>query len=136
MNGLVVTPCGRRKAPAPTQAADLYRGSYFRVCLRYARHLQPDNRIRILSALHGLVYLDQVLAPYNVMFGGPGTIRVAQIREQAAQQGLLDANPVIILGGVEYASRALPVWPHATTPPDHGRGPHGRPAERDALLDG
>lgn len=34
---LVITPCGVRKSSKVARAADLYQGSYFTLCLRYAR---------------------------------------------------------------------------------------------------
>lgn len=116
MTSLVVTPCGARKLPHTARAAQLYTGPYFTACLRYARTLEPDENIRILSALHGLVRLDQVLHPYNLRFGQPGTVTVATLRTQALQQGVHDASPVVILGGEQYAHRALAVWPHARVP--------------------
>jgi len=125
VTGLVITPCGARKRAAMALAAQLYTGPYFTACLRYARCLQPDDRIRILSAKHGFVPLDRPLAPYNLRFGQPGTVTVAELWAQAEQQGLLDASPVVILGGADYSRRALELWPGADAPLSRVQGGMG-----------
>lgn len=116
MSRLVITPCGARKRPVRTRADQLYTGPYFTACMRYARALAPLDRIRILSAMHGLVPCDRQLDPYSLRFGMPGAVTVDRLRAQAAEQGLLDTTDVVILGGKDYTSRALTVWPRAQTP--------------------
>lgn len=116
MTDLVVTPCGARKLTTAARADRLYTGPYFVACMRYARKLAPLDRIRILSAKHGLIPVDLFLCPYNLRFGMGGTVTVERLREQASEQGILDASDVVVLGGREYTSRALQVWPRARTP--------------------
>lgn len=113
---LVVTPCGARKLDKPARAAELYTGSYFRASIKYARTLAPDDRIRILSARHGLIPLDRLVAPYELRFGQPGALDVPDLIGQAVEQKLTDADPVIVLGGREYSARGRAVWPNAITP--------------------
>jgi hypothetical protein len=42
----------------------------------------------VLSALHGLVPLDQVLEPYELRMGQPGSVTPARLAEQARALGL------------------------------------------------
>src|SRR5690349_4767772 len=78
---LVVVPCGGKKLNHSAPAGELYIGSYHRACRRAAEALRPA-RILILSALHGLVELDQVLAPYDLRMGQPGSVTESMLTEQ------------------------------------------------------
>jgi len=95
------------------------------MCLAYARTLAPDSDIRILSALHGLLPLERVVAPYEMSVGDAGAVTPTALRAQAQEQGLLYAHPVVIVGGKRYHGLATTVWPrvrHALA----GRGPMGK----------
>lgn len=107
---LVVVPCGGRKLDRPAPAGELYVGSYHRACRAAADALQP-RRVLILSALHGLLELHQVVEPYDLRMGQPGSVTPARIRDQAAALGLLDAAPVVALAGRSYALPLLAAWP-------------------------
>jgi hypothetical protein len=113
---LVIVPCGARKLPEPAPAGQLNTGSYHAACRRAAAALTGPDRILILSALHGLLPLDRVIAPYELRMGQPGTVSTATLREQAEQLRLVDQPHVIVLAGRAYTTAALTVWPHATTP--------------------
>jgi hypothetical protein len=112
------SPCGGRKltTPAPAPAGELYIGSYHLACRRAAAALTRPDRILILSALHGLLPLDRVIAPYDLRMGQPGSIRPAELRSQAEQLHLVEEPRVIILAGQSYSAAALSVWPAAATP--------------------
>lgn len=118
---LVIASCGARKAPAACAAADLYTGSYARMCLRAARALAADPDIRILSARYGLLELAAVAAPYDTRLGHPGAVTAEQLHGQAAAAGLL-ARPVIVLAGAAYTRMTRTVWPHARAPLEGARG--------------
>ncbi|WP_040589440.1 DUF6884 domain-containing protein [Sciscionella marina] len=67
-HGLIVAGCSRRKkpAPAPIPALDLYEGG----CIPGLRDRLGDNvqlrqRIRIVSALYGLLHADSPIMPYD-----------------------------------------------------------------------
>jgi len=60
---LVLVSCGSEKLDRPAAAKDLYTGSLFRACRRYAER-RGDDWI-ITSAKHGLVDPDKVLEPYE-----------------------------------------------------------------------
>lgn len=56
--------CGAAKLPGRHRARDLYTGSLFRAALAHAE--RSADEVLILSALHGLVGLDDELDAYNV----------------------------------------------------------------------
>jgi len=113
---LVIIPCGGKKAGHRTQARSLYRGAYFRAGLTAARRLTSPDRIRILSAMHGLLRLDELVAPYDLRMGQPGSVTAERVLRQAAEQGLVDEPHVVVLGGKAYRDVARAVWPHAEDP--------------------
>ncbi|AHJ86607.1 hypothetical protein Jolie2_57 [Mycobacterium phage Jolie2] len=81
---IVVVPCGAQKLDQPAPAAKLYTSQHFALTLRAAQKLADDQgaRVFILSALHGLVPLDRVLAPYDVKMGDRGCITPAELADQ------------------------------------------------------
>jgi len=92
---LILIPCGNKKLSHPAPAADLYIGPHYKFGLEWARSQAPDHRIRIVSAKHGLLPLDQVIAPYDIHLGhGQDEISKATLKEQAGQQGLLGETNV------------------------------------------
>ncbi|WP_225731072.1 MULTISPECIES: YaaA family protein [unclassified Nocardia] len=118
---LCVLACGARKADRPRTAAELYIGSYTRLCLRAARTLVPDSDIRILSARFGLLRLDTVIPPYDTRLGTVGAITADRLHTQAASEGLLD-RAVTILAPKAYTTLAQQIWPDARTPLAGARG--------------
>lgn len=113
---LVIIPCGSPKANHPAAAGDLYIGHYHRSCRRAANALTPPGRILVLSALHGLLRLDEVIAPYELRVGEPGSVTAAQLREQARQLSVDREPTVIVLAGRAYTEAACAIWPDALTP--------------------
>lgn len=91
-----VIPCGAAKTTTPAAARDLYTGSAFRHFLAAAetdaaattRELGVRTEVLILSALHGLVSLDTVLAPYDVKMGDEGSITPEALAEQITARGI------------------------------------------------
>jgi len=114
---VVVIPCGGAKQAQAAPAGELYTGTYHRACRRAADALTAQGGITlVLSALHGLVPLDQVLEPYDLRMGQQGSVTAARLAEQARALGVDRAREVVALGGAAYSRAALAVWPHATTP--------------------
>lgn len=111
---LVVVRCGR-KLCAPAPAGDLYVGSYHRACRQAAAALAP-RRTLILCARHGLVDLDQVLAPYDTTFGDSDAVTGAHVAAQADQLGMRHAPGVVVLAGRRYVGAIRLAWPHALDP--------------------
>ncbi|MFC8723725.1 DUF6884 domain-containing protein [Streptomyces bacillaris] len=134
MNGpLVVIPCSARKLDRPAPAGDLYQGSYHRACRQTADALtETGGTTVILSGRHGLLRLEQIVAPYEMRMGDPGSITAEQLRAQAQTLGLTDARTVVVLAGALYVQAARQVWPHAAAPLT-GRG-IGRQLQRLAEL--
>jgi hypothetical protein len=56
--------CSKKKKSYSTKAQELYQGALFQKSLTLCK-LKRFDAIYILSAKHGLVFLDQVLAPYE-----------------------------------------------------------------------
>ena len=73
---VVLEGCVSQKASAPAPARDLYRSTLFRG--RRAHAEATDVPWFIVSALHGLIEPDQVVAPYDVSIGSlDGAARTA-----------------------------------------------------------
>lgn len=118
---VVIVACGAKKE-GPAAAGALYVGSYHRAMRRAADALTRDGgRVLILSALHGLVELDTVLAPYDMRMGEPGSVTASTLRDQAAALGL-DGAEVTVLGGRAYVEAVHQVLPDALAPLAGSRG--------------
>ena len=63
---MIFIGCGRLKRKGRCKARDLYTGVYFRTCLAFARSLEEDDRIFVLSAKYGVVALDQMVESYDL----------------------------------------------------------------------
>lgn len=58
--------CSKMKLDRPAPARELYTSAAFRMSLGYAvREVAPHGRVFILSALHGLLDTERVVAPYD-----------------------------------------------------------------------
>lgn len=88
----VIIPCGGAKANEATTAADLYTGKMFKAALATARTITDDSHIVILSALHGLLELDEVVAPYNVKMGDADSIAWNEVAAQMISLGMVSDN--------------------------------------------
>jgi len=62
---IVLIACVSKKLDKTAMAKDLYISQLFKSSLVYAKKQKPD-KIFILSALHHLLKLDDVIEPYNV----------------------------------------------------------------------
>jgi hypothetical protein len=108
-----VVPCGAAKLDWAAPARVLYTGSMFRHVLRAAegeaaateRDLGVDAEVLILSALHGLVRLDEVLEPYDVKMGDPGSITVEALAAQVPQVGMKWRDEVYAMLPKAYCAR-------------------------------
>lgn len=117
---LIVIPCGAAKQDRPARADQLYIGSYFRQAHRWATSRQPDVLL-ILSAEHGLLTPDTVIAPYDRKLGQPGSVTVDIVATQAASHGWDQLHPVETCGGKTYRQLVRRLWPDATSPVDQAR---------------
>ncbi|MEU6290393.1 hypothetical protein K388_05834 [Streptomyces sp. KhCrAH-43] len=111
---VIIVSCGGRKSTTeqPVPAGEMYCGSYHVALRRAADALVAQDRtarVLILSALHGFVALDQVIAPYDLRMGDEGSVTGEKLRQQAADLGVLHAD-VTVLGPRAYVEAARAVW--------------------------
>ena len=76
---LTLIACGRSKASHPLPARELYTGSFFRSARATAIATSPEWRI--VSAKHGIVTPERVLAPYSVFVGDLSASELGALRE-------------------------------------------------------
>ncbi|MGW1976642.1 DUF6884 domain-containing protein [Streptomyces sp. NPDC001889] len=125
---LIVIPCSAVKTQVPPftalPAGELYRpGSYHLACRRAAEALAgTGSTIRVLSALYGLVSLEEPVLTYELRIGQPGAVSAQEVREQAREQGLARPGEVWVLAGRDYARTVTEVWPTALRPLEGTRG--------------
>ncbi|MEM6327834.1 MAG: DUF6884 domain-containing protein [Bacteroidota bacterium] len=109
--------CSSRKRRVPSPARDLYRGVLFQKSLAFAEAERPHG-IHILSAEHGLVGLDDVLAPYDLSLA---SVSAAKRKLWGIEVGLtLDALYPPSTARPYYVLLAGEVYRNALTP--HLRG--------------
>lgn len=89
----MVIPCGAGKQDTAAPAAELYTGSMFTLALAAARALVDDQHILVLSALHGLVALDEVLDPYDVKMGDDESVTDFNVAAQMLALGWMYDDP-------------------------------------------
>ncbi|MGW3632733.1 DUF6884 domain-containing protein, partial [Streptomyces sp. NPDC005122] len=80
------------------------------------------DRLVILSARYGLLGLDDEIDPYDTAHGAADAVTARLLQEQAAERGITDLDPVMVLGGARHVTLAKAVWPHALTPLSGTRG--------------
>ncbi|MFF7953683.1 DUF6884 domain-containing protein [Streptomyces griseorubiginosus] len=117
---MIIVSCGGRKSPTetPVPAGEMYCGSYHAALRRAADALaiQDQNStalVLILSALHGFVALDDLIAPYDLRMGDKGSVTGEKLRRQAVDLGILHAD-VTVLGPRAYVEATRAVWPRLT----------------------
>ncbi|MBV7255077.1 hypothetical protein KQH21_31300 [Streptomyces sp. IpFD-1.1] len=117
---VVVIPCSGAKLDRPAPAGDLYTGPLHTLARQAADALVAGGgTVLVLSALHGLLTLDEKVEPYDHTWKDPGSVTVEELRAQAVRLGLADAPDVVLLTPGEYTRRASAVWPGARTPLAH-----------------
>ena len=133
MPKIVLVSCSASKSPESSPARELYTGTLFKESLAYAEKLQPDA-IFILSALHGLVRPDQLIAPYNVTLSPVSKkIRARQpdlrvlnaterkawallVRHQLGAVADLQKDQFVLLAGQSYIKPLRPYLAHIEEP--------------------
>ncbi|MER5615979.1 DUF6884 domain-containing protein [Streptomyces sp. NPDC002215] len=123
---VIIVSCGGRKSTAeqPLPAGQRYTGSYHQALRRAADVLTQGGHtghVLILSALHGLLALHDLITPYDLRMGDRGSVTSQQLRQQAADRGILDAD-VTVLGPRAYIEVSRTVWPQLTDPLAGARG--------------
>lgn len=85
----VIIPCGGEKATEATEARNLYTSSTFRMALEAAEASADEVTVLVLSAKHGLITLDTVVAPYDTKMGQPGSVTADEVAAQAQAHGIV-----------------------------------------------
>lgn len=111
MKRIVLIACVSKKRRKRSKAGKLYTSTLFKLNLLYARKLKPQN-IFILSAKHGLLTLDRVVAPYDVTLNNmPVKERKAWARKvvrQIQENCDIQRDNFIFLAGERYRQNLLP----------------------------
>lgn len=119
MSHIILVACASQKGVRHAKAADLYQSSLFRKSIAYARSLRPDA-IFILSAKHGLLGVDDEIAPYNVTLNEMSRAAVGEwalrVLDQLRQVADLQADHFTFLAGERYRRSLLPHIAHYTVP--------------------
>lgn len=106
---IALVSCVKAKRPVPSPAGDLYTSPLFRGLRHYATSLA--DRWFILSAEHGLLHPEHVVAPYERTLVGMPSIDRRRWAERVLVQ-LLPALPagaeVLILAGMTYREFLVP----------------------------
>jgi hypothetical protein len=108
-NWIILITCGKSKLPRPSPAKDLYTGTAFRSNWRWASSVFPESQIFIISAKHGLLRPSQIIAPYDLRMGAPGSISPDVIQSQAEALGIAGKR-VCFIGGEDYLDAIRAVW--------------------------
>lgn len=116
---IVLISCVSQKLPHRAKAKDLYVSTLFKLNLKYANSLSPDD-IYVLSAKHGLLDLEQEIEPYELTLNN---MRTAEIREwanhvlrQLKSVASLEETEFIFLAGDKYRKYLLPHIKNALVP--------------------
>jgi hypothetical protein len=103
MKPLYLIACSQSKLDRAAPARALYTGQAFKLAIKAAEAAQAD--ILILSALHGVLYPEDIIAPYNCYLGGLPTMeRVIWSTITAAQLRPYKDRHAVILAGKHYAA--------------------------------
>lgn len=111
---IALVSCVKSKLLEPSPARDLYTSTLFRGLRRYAE--QHADRWYILSAEHGLLDPEKVVAPYERTLNNMGKADrlkwAARVQQQLA--GVLPPRAeVIFLAGERYRQDLIPcLWAH------------------------
>jgi hypothetical protein len=95
MPNFVIIPCGAAKGDRRSAAKDLYLSSNFALTLTAALAVDDDVTVLILSALHGLLALDDEVDPYDVKMGDAGCITPTGVMCSARFAQLMNSDAVI-----------------------------------------
>jgi hypothetical protein len=116
---IVLISCVKSKLGLPDQAKDLYISTLFKSNLAYAKSLKPDA-IYILSAKHGLLELDQVIAPYEMTLNkfseSEKKAWAKRVLTDLSQKADLQKDQFIFLAGLNYRKYLVPALKNVDVP--------------------
>ena len=119
MKKVVLISCVKSKLKVPAKVKDLYTSTLFQYTLRYARKLKPDA-IYVLSAKHGLLDLEQIIAPYEMtlitMSEEEKKAWSRKVLDSLQKKADLDSDMFVFLAGVNYRKYLIPELKHFEIP--------------------
>ncbi|SKC68792.1 DUF6884 domain-containing protein [Maledivibacter halophilus] len=120
MRTIVLISCVSKKKEVESEARELYQSTLFKLALKYAEKIKPD-KIFILSALHGVVELEQVIRPYNVTLNNMSekdrkTWSEKVINQLKNKNISFDEDKFIILAGNNYRKYLVRNMKHVEVP--------------------
>lgn len=108
---IILISCVSKKLAHHAKAKDLYISTLFKLNLKYAEQLAPDE-IFVLSAKHGLLTLEQEVEPYeqtlNDMRSSEIRVWANRIIEQIREHFIIDDSEFTFLAGDKYRKYLLP----------------------------
>lgn len=116
---IALISCVSQKLPHRAKARDLYVSTLFKLNLKYANSLCP-NEIYILSAKHGLLELEREIEPYEQTLHNMRTVEIKEWANNVLQQlrsvASLEDAEFIFLAGDKYRKYLLPQIKNAVVP--------------------
>ena len=116
---IVLISCVSKKQSRKAKVRDLYTSTLFKLNLKYAEKLRPD-KIYVLSAKHGLLSLNDEIAPYNQTLNGMTNKKVKtwanDVLNQLRRVSDIEKTKYIFLAGVRYRMYLLPELKDYTIP--------------------
>ena len=115
----VLISCVAKKKGHKCKARELYDSTWFKLALRYAETLNPD-RIFVLSAKHGLVDVDSVIAPYEETLNTKPANQIEvwgqMVLKQLKSIADVENDDFIILAGEAYRKYLVKDLPNHSVP--------------------
>lgn len=114
MRTIALVQCGKRKQQRPCLARNLYTGTLFAKTRAYVESL--GCAWFILSAKHGLIEPDRIIAPYDeTLKGSPVAMRRKWAQDVAPQLlcHVAAGDTVILLSGTDYTEFLVPYLTNA-----------------------
>ena len=116
---VVLISCVSQKRARKCRVRDLYVSTLFKLNLKYAEKLKPDD-IYVLSAKHSLLSLNEEITPYNQTLNEMSTAEVkswsAKVLRQIKHVSDIENTTYIFLAGDRYRKYLLPSLKDYTIP--------------------
>lgn len=110
MSKIVLISCVSKKLPYKSKAKELYVSTLFKYNLKYAKSLNPD-KIFVLSAKYGLVYLEREIEPYDKTLNNMPSKEIRKwadcVIDQIKKEANLKEDEFIFLAGEKYRKYLL-----------------------------
>ena len=103
----------------PARARDLYQSALFEKSLAYGERLRPDAMF-ILSAKHGLLPVDRVIAPYDETLNTKGAAAIqdwaGRVLKDLQRVSDIPRDRFTVLAGEKYRKYLVPHLEHVEVP--------------------